>query len=309
MTEFLMLTFVPMLVAALAACACALPGNFLILRRQAMLGDMMAHAVLPGLVVAFLVSGRIDGPAVYAGAVGAALLAAGMTETITRLGRIDPGAAMGITFTTLFASGVLLLELTGASGVHLDVEHALYGNLESLVWLEAAGGLGALISFSAWAGLPGEVWRMALILGLLILALAVFRRPLVMASFDPVHAAVAGLPVRLISTGLMVATALAAVAAFAAVGSILTIAMLIVPPATARLLTDRLDRQIGLSLIFATLAGAGGVVLAGYGPIWLGLGFSVSASGMIAVLAGAMLAAAVIRTRPRAPSQVRPRPL
>ncbi|MFN3825920.1 MAG: metal ABC transporter permease [Pseudorhodobacter sp.] len=308
MTEFLMLSFVPMLVAALAACACALPGNFLILRRQAMLGDMMAHAVLPGLVVAFLVTGRIEGPALYAGAVGAALLAAGMTEAITRLARIDPGAAMGITFTTLFASGVVMLELTGASGVHLDVEHALYGNLESLVWLEAAAGPGALVDLAAWAGLPGELARMALILALLLLALALFRRPLVMASFDPVHAAVAGLPVRLISTGLMVATALAAVAAFAAVGSILTIAMLIVPPATARLLTDRLDRQIGLSLLFAALAGAGGVVVAGYGPLWLGLGFSVSAAGMIAVLSGIMLGFAVLQIG-RPPSQAVPRRL
>jgi manganese/zinc/iron transport system permease protein len=305
-TEFLMLSFVPVLVAALAAMACALPGNFLILRRQAMLGDMMAHAVLPGLVVAFLVTGRIEGPATYLGAVMAALFAAGMTEATTRLARIDAGAAMGITFTTLFASGVLLLELTGASGVHLDVEHALYGNLESLVWLEAAVGPGALIDPVAWAGLPAELGRMALILGLLLLALAVFRRPLVMASFDPVHAAVQGLPVRLISTGLMAATALAAVAAFAAVGSILTIAMLIVPPATARLLTDRLDRQIGLSLAFAALAGAGGVLLAGYGPPLMGFGSSVSAAGMIAVLAGAMLAGAVIRTRPRAPSQAAP---
>ena len=309
MTEFLMLSFVPVLVAILAACACALPGNFLILRRQAMLGDMMAHAVLPGLVVAFLVSGRIEGPAVYAGAVGAALLAAGMTEAMTRLARIDTGAAMGITFTTLFASGVVLLELTGASGVHLDVEHALYGNLESLVWLEAAVGPGALVDPRALAGLPGELGQMALILCMLLLALAVFRRPLVMASFDPVHATVQGLPVRLISGGLMAATALAAVAAFAAVGSILTIAMLIVPAATARLLTDRLDRQIGLSLVFAALAGAGGVLLAGYGPLALGLGFSVSAAGMIAVLAGVMLAGAVIHTRPRAPSQAAPRHL
>lgn len=306
MTEFLMLSFVPMLVAAFAAMACALPGNFLILRRQAMLGDMMAHAVLPGLVIAFLLTGRIEGAATYLGAVGAALLAAGMTEATTRLARIDAGAAMGITFTTLFASGVLLLELTGASGVHLDVEHALYGNLESLVWLDAAEGPGALVDPAAWAGLPGELGRMVAIFGLLGLALAVFRRPLVMASFDPVHAAVQGLPVRLISTGLMAATALAAVAAFAAVGSILTIAMLIVPAATARLLTDRLDRQIGLSLVFAALAGAGGVVLAGYGPPLLGLGFSVSAAGMIAVLAGVVLAGAAVLGRSRAPSQAAP---
>ncbi|MBL4916321.1 metal ABC transporter permease [Szabonella alba] len=308
MTEFLMLSLVPMLVAALAACACALPGNFLILRRQAMLGDMMAHAVLPGLVTAFLITGRVEGAAVYAGAVGAALLAAGMTETITRLARLDPGAAMGITFTTLFAAGVVLLETTGASEVHLDVEHALYGNLESLVWLEAAAGPGALTDPAAWAGLPPELPRMALILAGLALALALFRRPLVMASFDPIHAAVAGLPVRLISTGLMVATALAAVAAFAAVGSILTIAMLIVPAATARLLTDRLPRQIGLSLLLAILAGAGGVVLGGYGPLWLGLGFSVSASGMIAVLAGGMLALAAIRQGRSTPSPARPLP-
>jgi len=291
--SFVVLSLVPLLVAALAAIACAMPGNFLLLRRQAMLGDMMAHAVLPGLIGAFLLTGEVAGWVIFAGAGAAALLSSLLVEAITRAARIDPGAAMGMTFTTMFAAGVLMLEVSGASGVHIDVEHALYGNLESLIWLDARGWQ-SLLDPVALAALPPELPRMAGVTGMLALLLWAMWRPLVMASFDATHAAVIGLPVRMISAGLVVATAMAAVAAFAAVGSILTIAMLICPPATARLLTNRLGVQVGLSLGIAALSAVLGYGLAGWGPQWLGLPGSVSAAGMIAVVSGLLLAMAVL---------------
>ncbi|MDZ4136278.1 MAG: metal ABC transporter permease [Paracoccaceae bacterium] len=293
MNDFVVLSLVPILIASLAAVGCALPGNFLLLRRQAMLGDMMAHSVLPGMVAGFLVTGTLDGWVMFAGAGAAALLAALMVEIITRAARVNPGAAMGMTFTAMFAGGVLLLETSGAAGVHLDVEHALYGNLESLIWLEARG-WASLVDPVALAALPPELGRMAAVAATLALALWVFWRPLVLASFDAGHAAVLGLPVAALSLGVVVATAMASVAAFSAVGSILTIAMLICPPATARLLTDRLAVQVGLSLCFAVASAVLGYVLAGYGPLWLGLPGSVSAAGMIAVVSGAMLAMAAV---------------
>ncbi len=160
-----------------------------------------------------------------------------MVELIQRVGRVEAGAAMGITFTTLFAAGVLLLERSGASGVHLDVQHALYGNLESLIWFDATG-WSSLLDPAALAGLPPEMGFLAVVALLSALFVLVLWRPLKIATFDEGFAATLGLPVRLLSLALVMVAALACVAAFSAVGSILVIAMLICPPAAARLMTD-----------------------------------------------------------------------
>ncbi len=296
--EFVMLSLPPMLIGTLAAIACALPGNFLLLRRQAMLGDAISHVVLPGIVVAFLLTGSVGGLALMIGAGLAALLSVGMVELIIRLGRVEPGAAMGVTFTTLFALGVLLLERAGAGGVHLDVEHALYGNLESLIWLDATG-WASLLDPAALAGLPVELGQLAVTTALVALFVIVLWRPLKIATFDEGFAATLGMPVRSLSLALIMIAAMACVAAFSAVGSILVIAMLICPPAAARLLTDRLERQVALSLVLATISACAGYVLAGYGPLWIGLSGSVSAAGMIAVVSGVILAMAAAAGRHR----------
>jgi len=279
MDEFLTLSLPPMLIAALAAMACALPGNFLLLSRRAMLGDAISHVVLPGIVAAYLLSGSGSGLVMGAGALGAAGIAALLIEAVTRRTGMEPGAAMAVVFTAMFAGGVVLLETTGASGVHLDVEHALYGNLESLIWLGAP---------------PPELLRLTLITLGLGLALALVWRPLVLCTFDPVFARSMGIPTGLVQSGLTAATALAAVAAFQAVGSILTIAMLICPAAAARLLTRSLPAQIAASLGFAVTAAFVGYGLAGYVPLWLGLPFTLSASGMIATVAGLLLGGAAL---------------
>lgn len=291
--DFVVLSLPPMLIATLAALACALPGNFLLLRRQAMLGDAISHVVLPGIVVAFLITGTAATLPILIGSAAAALLAVGMIEVVRRLARVDSGAAMGVTFTTLFAAGVLLLELSGAGAVHLDVEHALYGNLESLIWLDATG-WASLFDQAALAGLPPEMLRIGVVLAVISALIAVFWRPLVIASFDEPYAATRGLPVRLIAAGLISVTALAAVAAFSAVGSILTIAMLICPPAAARLMTNRIGPQVAVSLVLAALSAIFGWTIAGAGPALLGLSGSVSAAGMIATTSGLMLGLAAI---------------
>ncbi len=291
--EFVALTLPPMVIAMLAAMACAAPGNFLLLRRQAMLGDAMSHVVLPGIVAAFLLTGSAAQPVMLAGALAAAALSAVLIEGIRRTTRADPGAAMGVTFTAMFAAGVLLLETSGAGAVHLDVEHALYGNLEALIWLDATG-WASLADPAALATLPPELPALAVATGLILVTLALFWRPLVIATFDADLAANLGIPTRLVSAGLTGLTALAAVAAFSAVGSILTIAMLICPAAAARLLTDSLPRQMALSLALAASAAALGTLAAAYLPLALGLPFSVSAAGSIATLSGLFLAFAAL---------------
>lgn len=303
--EFVALSLPPILIGTLAAIACALPGNFLLLRRQALIGDAISHVVLPGIVLAFLVTGTVAAWPMMLGAGAAALVAVLMIETIRRLGRIEPGAAMGVVFTTMFAAGVLLLEQSDTSGVHLDVQHALYGNLESLIWLEATG-WDSLWDVQALAALPPELPRIALTLLVVAVVMLLSWRPLVLSTFDEGFARTLGLPVRAIGVGLVSLAAMAAVAAFDAVGSIIVIAMFICPPAAARLMTDRLGTQIWWSLGFATLSAVLGYVLAGYGPLWLGGTHALSAAGMIASVSGVILLLAALFGPCRAPAGQRP---
>ena len=291
--EFVALSLPPLVIGTLAALACALPGNFLLLRRQALMGDAISHVVLPGIVVAFLVTGQVSTWPMLLGAAGAAILAALLIEAVRRIGRLNPGTAMGVVFTAMFAGGVLLLEQSDTSSVHLDVQHALYGNLESLIWLDGLG-WSSLLESQALRGLPPELGRMALCLLVISGATVLFWRPLTLTTFDEGFARSLGLPVALIGFGLVVLAAVAAVAAFDAVGSIIVIAMFICPPAAARLMTNSLRTQVWWSLGFAALSAVGGYVLAGYGPIWLGFAQSVSAAGMIATVSGLILTLAAL---------------
>lgn len=304
--EFVALSLMPMLIGTLAAIACALPGNFLLLRKQALIGDAISHVVLPGIVVAFLITGVVAAVPMMLGAAGAAVVAVVMIEAIRRLGRIEPGAAMGVTFTAMFAGGVLLLEQSDTSTVHLDVEHALFGNLESLIWLDATG-WASLLDMQALAYLPVELPRLAAVLVVVSLFTWFFWRPLKLSTFDESFAQSVGIKTGPLGFALVVVAALAAVAAFDAVGSIIVIAMFICPPAAARLMTNNLGAQVAWSVLFATLSAIFGYVLAGYGPLWIGAANSVSAAGMIATVSGLILCCAALlgpcRTRGGAPAE------
>lgn len=291
--EFVQLSLSPLLIAVFAAIACALPGNFLVLRKQALVGDAISHVVLPGIVVAFILTGTVSTAPVLLGAMAAAVAAAILIEIVKRVGRVESGAAMGVVFSSLFAAGVLLLEQSDTSGVHLDVEHALYGNLESLIWL-AAEGWHSLFDPAALEELPPELLRMAVVAFIIAALTVLFWRPLKISTFDEGFARAMGIPAILVSFGLVIVSAIAAVAAFDAVGSIIVIAMLICPPAAARLMTNRLEVQILWSVLFAILSAVVGYVLGGYGPLWLGSYYSVSAAGMIATVSGILLALAAL---------------
>ncbi len=292
-SEFVQFSLTPILIGIFAAVACALPGNFLILRRQALIGDAISHVVLPGIVVAFLLTGVVAAVPMLLGAAGAAIVAVILIEMVKRLGRIEPGAAMGVVFTTLFAGGVLLLEQSDTSNVHLDVEHALMGNLESLIWFRATG-WESLLDPVALAGLPAELGRMAVVCVFIVVLTLVFWRWLKIATFDEGFAQALGIPASAVGFGLVITAAIAAVAAFDAVGSIIVIAMFICPPAAARLMTNRLGVQVWWSVGFATLSAVLGYVFAGYGPLWFGSQNAVSAAGMIAAVSGVILGLASV---------------
>ncbi len=270
------------LVGTLCAVACALPGTFLLLRRMSMMGDAISHAVLPGLALAFLISGTRTSFWMFFGAAVAGVLTALFTQWITRFGKVERGAAMGIVFTTLFAVGLILIKQT-ADHVDLDAGCVLYGALEytplNLVTLfendtfivqvpKAAVVIGATLLFN-------------------ILILGLFFKEFTMASFDPSLAQTQGFRPMLMHYLLMTMVAVTTVAAFEAVGSIIVIAMLIVPPATAYLLTRRLSLLIAFSIVVAVLSAVLGHLSSQALPYFLGLPETTS-SGMMATTAGCL---------------------
>ncbi len=267
------------LVGGLCAMACALPGTFLLLRRMSMMGDAISHAVLPGLAIAFLISGSRANIWMFLGAAIAGVLTALFTQWITRFGKVERGAAMGIVFTTLFAVGLVLIR-KAADHVDLDAGCVLYGALE-LTPLN-------LVTLFENDTYIIEIPRAALVIGATLLfniiVIALFFKEFTMASFDPSLAETQGFRPRLMHYLLMTMVAVTTVAAFEAVGSIIVIAMLIVPPATAYLLTRKLSVLIAVSLIVAVLSAVLGQVASHLPPL-LGLPDTTS-SGMIATASG-----------------------
>jgi manganese/zinc/iron transport system permease protein len=293
MPSLLLSVDVPAVLAAvLSACVCALLGNFLLLRKMAMLGDAISHAILPGIVISFLLLGTRSTPAMLAGAAAAGVLTAVIVEVVRRLGRVEAGAAIGVVFSAMFALGVVLME-RAARNVDLDADCVLYGALESIRW-GAATSWASLGNAETWLAMPRQVTTL-LVLGLVsAAAVVVFFKHLRLACFDSAMADALGFPSWIIHTGLTVLVAAATVASFEAVGSILVVSMLVCPPAAARHLTDRLSRQVVLSVIIAGVCAVSGYVLAIVGPKWVGFGHSLQAAGMIAVMGGVALLACIV---------------
>lgn len=272
-------------VGALSAMACALLGSFLVLRKMSMMGDAISHAVLPGLALAFLLTGSRAGVTMLIGAGLVGVLTAWFTEWIHRTGKVEQGAAMGVVFTVLFAIGLILIRYT-ADHVDLDPDCVLYGAIE-LTPLDT-------VRWGGW-----EVPRAALIGGGVLLLNALFvillYKELKISAFDPALATTLGINARRMHYLLMTLVAMTTVAAFESVGSILVIAMLIVPPAAAHLLTDRLGRMLVLSLVLAAVSAALGHWAAIVGPGWVGMpGVSTSTAGMMAAAAGLLFALAFL---------------
>jgi manganese/zinc/iron transport system permease protein len=284
----------PALLAAwFAACACALLGNFLVLRRQSLMSDAISHSVLPGIVLAFMLTGTRATLPMFVGAALAAFVTVVLIGLVKRYARLESGAVMGVVFSVMFAAGVVLIEQGGARNVDLDADCVLYGQLEHILWL-APGSFNALLDPAVWAQMPRQVTTLGATFIACAALVSMFWKELKIASFDPQLATALGFSASRIDLGLMFLVGVVAVAAFEAVGSILVIAMFICPAAAARMLTERLAAQVWLSLAFASLAAVGGYVLAAFGPGWFGANASLSASGMIAVASGVILGLAAL---------------
>jgi manganese/zinc/iron transport system permease protein len=268
---------------ALSAVACALLGNFLVLRRMSMMGDAISHAVLPGLAVAFLLTGSRDSVTMFIGAGIVGVLTALFTEWVRSFGRVEESASMGVVFTALFAAGLILI-VQGADKVDLDPGCVLYGDLVSVPM--------DLRTLFGW-NVPRAVITLSIVLAIDVAFVLAFYKELKITSFDPALATSLGINARFMHYALMTLVAMTTVAAFESVGSILVIAMLIVPAATAHLLTERLSHMIFVSVGVASASAALGHVGALTVPPWFGFD-DASTAGMIAVSAGTMFAAAML---------------
>lgn len=233
-----------LLTGVLLAVAAALPGSFLVLRGSALLSDAIGHAVVFGVAVTWLATGLVSGPVQVAGAGAAGLITVMVIEALTRSGRIRRDAAMGLVYPTLFAAGVLIINLF-ARRIHLDIDTVLLGEI-AFVWLDTAH----------LAGI--ELPRATLALGVLALLdaayIGLFWKELKCAVFDPDFAHLSGMRPEAVIAGLLALTSATAVAALDAVGAILFVAFVIVPPATARLFTARLSAMVIVAAALGALA-------------------------------------------------------
>lgn len=271
------------LTAMLSAIACAIPGCFLVLRRMSMMGDAISHAVLPGLAVAFLLTHSRDSATMFIGAAVVGVLTAVFVEAVNRYGQVEESAAMGVVFTTLFALGLVLL-VRSADHVDLDASCVLYGAME-LVPLDTLNLFGAEI--------PCAALKMGAVALFNALFVTLFFKELTVSTFDPGLSDTLGISSRRMNLALMALVAMTAVAAFESVGSILVIAMLIVPAATAQLLTYRLGSFLFIAVVTAALS----AWLGHLGAISLPrlVGFEdTNTAGMMAVASGCLFTLAVL---------------
>ena len=227
-----------LLTGALVASCCGVLGVFLVLRKMAMIGDAISHSVMPGIVIAFLLSGSRDSLLMMFAALAFGLLTTFLIQMFQQSG-IQADASIGVVFTALFAIGVVLVSLY-ARQVHLDQDAILYGEIAYVHWnIWEIGGMNMG---------PKAVWLLGFTLLVILTVIGLFYKQFKLCAFDPALAAAIGIPVAGFHYLLMGLVSMATVSSFESVGAILVVGMLIIPASTAYLLTDRLGIMIVLSI-------------------------------------------------------------
>lgn len=239
---------------AIAAIVCALLSCWLVLIGWSLMGDAVSHAVLPGVVLAYVLGAPFALGALVFGVVAVALIG-----IIRGTSRVKEDAAIGIVFTTLFALGLVLISVTPSQ---TDLNHILFGNV-----------LGVS---------SGDLVQIAVLAAVAFAVLLIKRRDLTLFAFDPIHTFAIGLSPRLLSGLLLGVLALTAVVALQVVGVVLVVAMLIIPGATAHLLTDRFGRML---VIAPTLSAVSSLV-----GIYLSYWVDASSGGLVVLVQGVVFA-------------------
>jgi manganese/iron transport system permease protein len=252
-----------MFAAILVGIVCAVVGTYVVLRGMAFFGDALAHTILPGIALGYLITGGAR-ESLFWWALGTAIVAALAIGAISKNSEIKEDTAIGIIFAGMFALGIALISTVRSYAV--DLSHFLFGDV---------------LSVSAQS-----VWLILIFGGLVLLVILAFYKEFLTLSFDPVLAATLRLPVGLLNNLLLGLIAVTVAVSLQTVGVALMVAMLVTPAATAYLLTQRLPRMMGLAAIFASLSGIIGLYLSYYLSIASGAAIVLTATLFFVVAFG-----------------------
>jgi manganese/zinc/iron transport system permease protein len=265
--------------ASLVAINCALMGSFLVMRKMVMIGDAISHSVLPGIFIAYWISGSTASLPILIGASLSGILATLMIEWFTKKARLQSDAAIGVSYTLLFAIGIILISKFGANA-DLDQQCVLYGEIEYVsLWLQPI--VGGLM-------LPKQAIILLVVCILLIGAVIWGYKGLFITTFDPNFALSTGVAVTFWHYFLMSGVSLTTVVSFESVGAILVIAFLSGPPAIAYLLTEDFKKMILLACTIGVACSAAGY----YAAKWL----DVSVAGSISTVIGIVFVIVFVST-------------
>jgi manganese/zinc/iron transport system permease protein len=262
--------FYIILTASLVAINCALMGSFLVMRKMVMIGDAISHAVLPGIFIAYYISGSTASLPILIGAAFSGILATLLIEWFTKKARLQSDAAIGVSYTLLFAIGIVLISKFGANA-DLDQQCVLYGEIEYVIlWLKPV--------FGAFM-LPQQTIILLAVCILLVVAVIIGYKGLFITTFDPNFALSTGIAVGFWHYFLMSGVSLTTVVSFESVGAILVIAFLSGPPAIAYLLTEDFKKMLLLACIVGIFCSATGY----YAAKWLDVSIAGSISTVIGI--------------------------
>ena len=245
-----------LIAAILVGIICGVIGCFIILRGMALMGDAISHAVLPGVVIAYMI-----GASFFIGAVITGVITALAIGYVSQNSRIKDDSAIGIMFTAAFALGIVLI--TGLRGTGVDLWHILFGNVLAVS--------------------RNDLWITFFTGVFVLLIIMLFYRPLLISTFDPIVAKANGIPVKFIHYMLMLLLSLVTVASLKTVGIVLVVAMLITPGATAYLLTDRLPVMLVLSAVFGVVSAVVGIYFSVFYDVASGASIVLVASILFAI--------------------------
>lgn len=278
------------LLSVVTSITCALPGTFLVLRHQSMLVDAMSHAVLPGIVIGALWSGTTHSPAMIIAAAAMGLIVVLGAEKLKQTGLIAGDANQGLIFPVLFAIGVILLS-TVLKQVHICQDTVLTGDLNLMALAPEH------VLIGSYDIGPRTMWQLLVVLVMNAIYIALTYRVLKLATFDPLLAQTMGFPVRAVEYGLMILVSITVVVAFNTAGAILVVALMIVPPATALLVTKTLPRMIVATVVIAAFS-----ALIGF---YIAYVFDLATSPMMAVVDGVIFLIVFVASRAMASARGR----
>lgn len=244
-----------MIAAVLVGIVCAVVGSYVVLRGMAFFGDALAHTILPGIALGYLVSGGAREP-LFWWALGTAVVAALGIGAVSRNAEIREDTAIGIIFAGMFALGIALISTVRSYAV--DLSHFLFGDVLSVS--------------------VQSLWLIVLFGGLVLVTIFAFYKEFTTLSFDPILAATLRLPVGALNNLLLALIAVTVAVSLQTVGVALMVAMLVTPAATAYLLTRRLSRMMVLAAVFASLSGVIGLYLSYYLSIASGAAIVLTAT-------------------------------